>query len=91
MKIACKIYKGIEYVQFSELPQAQQEKILQTLQHDFFIKIMINGEIISKCLQYKDYTRWYENVFNLSRAPQLRENIVSQIAEIKPDLAINKY
>jgi hypothetical protein len=91
MKVECKIYKGIEYVQYNELPQAQQEKLLQTLQHDFFIKIMIDGKIVGQCLQYKDYSRWYDKIFSPSKLPKVVENIVSEVAAIKPDLAINKY
>jgi hypothetical protein len=63
MKVERKIYKGIEYVLFSELPQTQQEKLLQTLSVDAFIKIMIDGTIVSRCIQFKDYSNWYEIVY----------------------------
>jgi hypothetical protein len=63
MMIDSKIYKGIEYVQVSELPQLQREKLTQTLNQDLFIKIMIDGKIVSDCLQFKDYSFWYHSVY----------------------------
>jgi hypothetical protein len=63
MMIEAKTYKGIDYVQLDELPQTQQERILQTLNNDLLIKIMIDGKIIKNCLQYKDYAFWYNSVF----------------------------
>lgn len=87
MKADSKIYKGIEYVQLSELPLTQQGKLLETLGHDFFIKIMINGKIIGQCLQYKDYNFWYENVYRAAPAP-IKETSISQVMELKTDLAL---
>ncbi len=63
MKVDRKIYKGIEYIQLQELPASQQEKLVLTANHDLFIKIMIDGKIVSECLQYKDYVNWFETVF----------------------------
>jgi hypothetical protein len=69
MKVDCKNFKGIEYVQFNELPLTQQEKLLQSPNHNFFIKIMIDGKIVGQCLQYKDYSYWYETVFGNKAVP----------------------
>jgi hypothetical protein len=63
MMIDSKIYKGIEYVQLCELPPTQQERLTQTINQDLFIKIMIDGKILNDCLQFKDYTYWYNSVF----------------------------
>ena len=63
MMIESKIYKGIEYVQISELPQTQLERLTQTINQDLFIKIMIDGKIVNDCLQFKDYSFWYNSVF----------------------------
>lgn len=64
MIISSKIYKGIEYVEFAELPQPQREKILETFNRHLFIKILVDGEVISRCIQYKDYCLWYNSVFS---------------------------
>jgi hypothetical protein len=60
-----KIYKGIEYVQFSELPLEQQELLKSTMPVDFTIKILVNEKILRDCIQFKDYFDWYENVFKV--------------------------
>ncbi len=56
-------YKGIEFVQLSELPQAQQKMLKSTLNKNFLIKILVNGKILHDCLQFKDYNLWYESTF----------------------------
>jgi len=63
MKVNSTIYKGIEYVQLSTLPPEQKEKLLQTINHDLFIKILVNGKLIVNCLLFKDYEVWFENVY----------------------------
>ena len=89
MKADSKIFKGIEYVQVSELPQAQREILLQTINPDLFIKLLVDGKIISGCLQYKHYSSWYQDQY-LSLANTAREQSVVQGIEIKPNLALNK-
>jgi hypothetical protein len=69
MMIDSKVYKGIEYVQLNELPLAQREKISETMNADLFIKIMIDGKIVSECLQFKDYSFWYNSVFKPKAEP----------------------
>ena len=88
MKADSKIFKGIEYVQVSELPQAQREILTQTINPDLFIKLLMDGKIISGCLQYKDYNTWYQEHFqskiNVAREPSM---IPGAGFEIKPNLA----
>ena len=88
MKVDAKIFKGIEYVQMSELPQAQREILPQTINPDLFIKLLVDGKIISGCLQYKDYNNWYQNHFQ-SIMTATREAVISEL-DIKPNLALNK-
>lgn len=91
MKADCKIFKGIEYVRLSELPPAQQEVLLKTIDHHLFIKILMDGVIVSNCLQYKDYAAWFENVYREQTArlaqPCGKE---SSALKIDPKLALNK-
>lgn len=63
MKVDSKIFKGIEYIQLDELPQLQQDALIETLNEHLFIKILIDGKIVNRCLQYKDYCHWYDTVF----------------------------
>lgn len=87
MKADAKIFKGIEYVQVSELPQAQREVLNQTIPADLFIKLLVDGKIISGCLQYKDYLQWYHDHFQVTCQPQESAPGVVSGLEIKPNLA----
>jgi hypothetical protein len=91
MKINSKIYKGIEYIQITELPSNQRERLLQTLNRDLFIKIMIDGKIISQCLQYKDYAVWFKNVYqpwktSLPEEITKEEKVMKEKSPVEADL-----
>ena len=68
MMTESKLYKGIEYIQLNELPEAQRNHLVQTISKELFIKIMIDGKIVNDCLQYKDYSFWYNSVYKTLRA-----------------------
>lgn len=88
MKADSKIFKGIEYVQMSELPQAQREILTQTINPDLFIKLLVDGKIISGCLQYKDYNAWYQEHYQAKANASLETSAVPGASlEIKPNLA----
>ena len=70
MKVNSTIYKGIEYVQVNALPQDQKEKLLQTINHDLFIKILVDEKLIGNCLLFKDYEIWFDNIYK----PQIKGN-----------------
>jgi hypothetical protein len=53
------IYKGIEFVQVSSLAKQEQEIFRKTFKRSLLIKIMIDGEIVHDCVQYKDYILWH--------------------------------
>jgi hypothetical protein len=89
MKVERKIYKGIEYVLLTELPQSQREHLSQTLSQDQMIKILIDGSIVSDCIQYKDYSFWFDNIFKAKQQPV--KEIVTQTVDISSaNLALNK-
>lgn len=67
MMTESKIFKGIEYIQLNELPEAQRDHLVQTINKELFIKIMIEGKIVNDCLQYRDYSFWYNSVYKLQR------------------------
>jgi hypothetical protein len=88
MKVDAKIFKGIEYVVISDLPQIQQQRLLDTINHDLFIKIMIEGKIITRCLQYKDYLKWYEQL-RVATPVLMPEVKASERIAVKNKLAID--
>jgi hypothetical protein len=63
MKVNSTIYKGIEYVQVNSLPAEQKEKLLQTINHELFIKILVDEKLIGNCLLFKDYEIWFDNIY----------------------------
>lgn len=87
--VDAKIFKGIEYVQLSDLPETQREVLTQTINPELFIKLLIDGKIISGCLQYKDYNRWYQDQLQAKLNAPLQESERSDV-EIQPNLALNK-
>ena len=89
MKAVCKIYKGIEYVQLNELPVTQQFSLLESQGEQLFIKILVDGKILSRCIQYKDYSFWYENVYKTKPA-LVSEARIPQAVALEADLALNK-
>ncbi|HEY9487036.1 MAG TPA: hypothetical protein VIQ51_01820 [Chryseosolibacter sp.] len=89
MKVDAKIFKGIEYVQVSELPQAQREILTKTINPDLYIKLLIDGKIIGGCLQYKDYSNWFQDHLQANPNPAREQSVVQEV-EIKRDLALNK-
>lgn len=89
MKVNPRSYKGIEFVELRTLPQEQQEKLLETIDPKIFIKIMINGEIISQCIQYKDYSRWYRDVFKPAQVVS-KEQVIPGSIGLNSKLVLNK-
>jgi hypothetical protein len=75
MKVNSTIYKGIEFIQANALPPDQKEKLLQTINHDLFIKILVDEKLIGNCLLFKDYEIWFENIYEpQSRAKERSGN-----------------
>ncbi len=80
MKVNSKIYKGIEYIQLNELPEMQQKEILTTLDQEVLIKILVDGKILTNCLQYKDYESWFDTTYKL--APRVLHKEVENVRSL---------
>lgn len=68
MQVQANHYKGIEFVRFQDLPEDQQALLRLNAEVER-INIMIDGKIVSNCIQFKDYSAWYISVFRKSVAP----------------------
>jgi hypothetical protein len=66
MKIEPKIFRGIVYIQLSQLPVEQRTKFANASKK-VLIKILIDGKIVSDCVQFKDYESWYDAEYKPSR------------------------
>jgi hypothetical protein len=52
------IYKGIEFVRISKLPEDQSEYINASFPKEKIIKILRDEVILRDCIQYHDYQEW---------------------------------
>lgn len=91
MKISSSVYKGIQYVQVSTLPAEQRERLLGTINTELFIKILVDGKILGNCLQFKDYEKWFENVYKPISLVESRTNAVreDELVELAPGRSSN--
>ena len=66
------------------------EAVVQTISNDLFIKIQIDGKIISQCVQFKHYLQWYDAVYRAKPVP-IKESVKAEIIDISVGrLALNK-
>lgn len=72
MKAVARVYKGIEFININDLPTNQQ----LLLQHNADlerIKILMDGKIITNCIQFREYDQWYATVFKRSVTTAVKE------------------
>jgi hypothetical protein len=60
MKAAVEVYKGIEFVRISSLPDDQKKMIWNSFIGQKIIKILRENELLNDCVQYTDYLDWYQ-------------------------------
>lgn len=58
MRALSEIYKGIEFVRISSLPEDQKAAIWQSLERDKVIKILKADSLLNDCILYTDYIEW---------------------------------
>jgi len=63
MKVQTEIYKGIEYIQISKLPEEQKLLIKQSIPADQIIKILKENELLTDCIQFQHYSAWFDSQF----------------------------
>lgn len=85
MLAKAKYYRGIEFICVNELPENQQ-LLLQHANEPERIKILVEGKIVSNCIQYKDYSDWFTTVFKRSIPPA----IASEPQIFSTNIAVNK-
>ncbi|MDH5398289.1 MAG: hypothetical protein OEX02_09095 [Cyclobacteriaceae bacterium] len=87
-KLKSSIYKGIEYIRLKHLPEQQLNQFLSWLDTESIITIQVDGVLQNDCVQYGDYSFWYDSVFRATAN-------VQQIQKVRPNdksfkLAFNK-
>ena len=58
-----RVYKGIEFVRISDLPEDQQIQLKNIDSSDLIIKIRTETELLTDCLMYKDYQHWFTSIY----------------------------
>jgi hypothetical protein len=79
--MSAEIYKGIEFVRISNLPDDQKNHIRQTIDDSKIIKILRGKELLHDCVQVNDYAMWMKDNFN-------RRVVVTSEHQINPDYQI---
>ena len=60
-KAVSKIYRGIEFVQLSDLPNEQTLALEEWAKgRDVLVKILINNKIQQDCMLYSRYSEWFD-------------------------------
>jgi hypothetical protein len=90
MKVNSTVYKGIEFIEISTLPNEQRTSLLQTINPELLIKILVDGKLMPRCIQYKYYEEWYESSYQSSVIDKKESNAIpeSRDAELKPNFQI---
>jgi hypothetical protein len=68
MKVKAKFYRGIEYLVANDLPEEQRKAFERAGVEK--IKILIDGKVVSECINYKHYAHWYHEIFFIERAEE---------------------
>jgi hypothetical protein len=88
MKVNSTVYKGIEFIEISSLPSDQKASLLQTINPDLLIKILVDGKLMPRCLQYKVYEDWYDNEYRPMSRRESNSIPESRGAEVKANIQI---
>ena len=88
MKVNSTIYKGIEFVEISSLPSEQKASLLQWVNPELLIKILVDGKLFPRCIQYKDYEEWYDNSYQPTNGKKETAIPETRGKEVKADLQV---
>ncbi|NOS91118.1 MAG: hypothetical protein HOP30_04295 [Cyclobacteriaceae bacterium] len=58
MRATSEIYKGIEFVRISSLPEDQKSAIWKSFDREKIIKILKTDALMNDCILYRDYLDW---------------------------------
>ena len=75
-KLESQVFKGIEFIQLGDLPDAQYEAFMNWVGREGVITIRMNGKTCKDCVQYTDYSYWFDTIF-LSQDSLKKNNRVS--------------
>lgn len=62
MRATSEVYKGIEFVRISSLPEDQKAAIWNSFDREKIIKILKADALMNDCILYRDYMDWLGQV-----------------------------
>ena len=83
MKVTSEVFKGIEFIRISNLPEDQQQIITSSIERDKIIKILKEKIIMKDCVQYHDYIAWYTKYLSQQEAPQEKYASTNKLSAFK--------
>ncbi len=63
MKPEPKVYKGINYIRISDLPDKQKAVFAEDQKKMELIKINTGNQVFHDCLLYSVYNSWYSSIY----------------------------
>jgi hypothetical protein len=80
MKVVAEIFKGIEFIRISNLPEDQKEFITISIPKDRIIKILKDNVVLKDCVQYHDYIPLYNQYETASVVNSKKQQAVKRNA-----------
>jgi len=87
MKVQTEVFKGIEFIRISNLPEGQKEFITASISKDKIIKILKDGAVMRDCIQYHDYQSLYSQYKNQPAPSKLDQPVRKQHQPVFKQLA----
>ena len=78
MKVSAEVFRGIEFVRISNLPEDQREFITASIPSDNIIKILKDKVVMKDCIQYKEYLALYNLYTSVQPVANQNKQLVSQ-------------
>jgi len=63
MKLEPKVYRGINYIRISDLPDKQKAIYAEDQKKMELIKINTGDQVIQDCILYNVYDSWYSSIY----------------------------
>jgi len=94
MKLAPKVYKGINYIRITDLPDTQKAIYTEDQKEVELIKINTGNQVFHDCILYSVYDSWYSSTYlaEIEEAPINNEfqlvNERKKTPYLKPQISI---
>jgi len=94
MKLEPKVYKGINYIRISDLPEKQKMIYTEDQKEMELIKINTGNQVFYDCILYNVYESWYSSIYLQAENEEAINNKFQLVGKrknnlyLKPQLSI---